>query len=90
MKVPATIAYVIDDLPLESVTTGRSFASVWRVGTAFHLKHVSQGDDLADEMARLNWLAGRVPVPKVIAFEGEAYRTRLTDRIKLRLVHAAT
>ena len=69
VKIPAAIAYVIDGLPLEGVTTGRSFASVWRVGTAFYLKHVSQGDDLADEMARLNWLAGRVPVPKVIAFE---------------------
>jgi aminoglycoside 3'-phosphotransferase II len=77
VKLPAAIAFVTEGLPMEQVTVGRSVARVWRVGDQFYLKVASRGDELAAEMARLNWFAGRVPVPKVIAFERGATETYL-------------
>ena len=77
MHLPAAIAFVTEGLPMEQVAVGRSAARVWRVGDQFYLKTAARSDELADEMARLNWLAGRVPVPKVIAFERSAGETYL-------------
>ena len=75
---------------MEQVTVGRSVARVWRVGDQFYLKMASRGDELAAEMARLNWLAGRVPVPKVIAFERGATETYLlTGALKGVAAHEA-
>jgi aminoglycoside 3'-phosphotransferase-2 len=81
---------VTEGLPMERVTVGRSIAHVWRVGDQFYLKTASRGDELAAEMARLNWLAGRAPVPKVIAFERGATETYLlTGALKGVAAHEA-
>lgn len=90
MKLPAAIAFVVEGMPMEEVTIGRSFARVWRVGNQFHLKMTAQGDGLADEMARLNWFAGRMPVPKVIAFERGAKTYLLMSTVKGVPSHEAT
>jgi aminoglycoside phosphotransferase len=90
VKLPAAIAFVTEGLPMVQVTVGRSDANVWRVGDQFYLKVASQGDELAAEMERLDWLAGRAPVPKVIAFERGVDATfLLTSALKGRAAHEA-
>src|SRR5512139_725680 len=75
---------------MEQVTVGRSIANVWRVGDQFYLKAASRGEELAAEMARLNWFAGRAPVPKVIAFERGVTETfLLTSALKGVAAHEA-
>ncbi len=91
LHIPPPIAIVIEGLPLEPVTNGRSVAQVWRVGTQFHLKVTTLGDELADEMARLNWLAGRVPVPNLVAFERDQNGTYLlTTTLRGEPAHTAS
>lgn len=77
MTFPAAIAFLVEGLPLKAVTTGRSSASVWRVGKQFHLKTAAGDNGLAEEAARLNWFVGRAPVPRVIAFERDLSGTYL-------------
>jgi aminoglycoside 3'-phosphotransferase II len=67
MKLPASIAFFVGDQPMRAESVGRSGARVWQIGK-FYLK-VGATDEVAEEAARLRWLAGRVPVPNVIAYE---------------------
>ena len=69
MKLPDAIAFFVDGQPMSAESVGRSNARVWRVGTQFYLKVGGEADEVADEAARLQWLAGRAPVPRVIAYE---------------------
>ena len=67
MKLPASIAFFVGDQSMRAESVGRSGARVWQIGK-FYLK-VGTTDEVAEEAARLRWLAGRVPVPNVIAYE---------------------
>lgn len=82
-QVPPCIAEALpaagDALAWTLSSVGQSGAAVWRVrdlrgGRDHYLKH-GAGDVAAavrEEAARLRWLAGRVAVPELIAFAGEA------------------
>lgn len=72
MKLPDAIASKVGDRRPEPITDGQSGAEVFRFvgdGTTLFLK-IGQGvarELVADEAARLQWLAGRVAVPTVLA-----------------------
>ncbi|VXC85738.1 APH(3') family aminoglycoside O-phosphotransferase [Sphingomonas sp. 8AM] len=72
MKLPDAIALKVGDRRPEPVTAGRSGAEVFRFvgdGTTLYLKigrHAARAL-VVDESARLQWLAGRVAAPSVLA-----------------------
>lgn len=73
--LPACLSAVLADYEWSRDTVGESGGAVFRLhGKAgspdYYLKHGVDtiADDIADEMARLSWLAGRVPVPAVVHF----------------------
>ncbi len=87
--IPPSIARLVGALPMEAKTVGKSNAHVWRVGAQFYLKMSAQGHDVADEAARLQWFAGRAPVPRVIAFERDGDESYLlTEAIGGVAAHA--
>lgn len=89
LKLPASIAFFVGDQPMRAESVGRSNARVWQIGK-FFLK-VGTTDEVAEEAARLRWLAGRVPVPNVIAYErvGDE-RYLFTQAIEGVAAHAIT
>jgi aminoglycoside 3'-phosphotransferase-1 len=72
MRLPDAIADPLGDRRLVAIDDGQSGADVYRVGgdgAAYYLK-IGRGAAaalVADEAARLAWLAGRVPAPRVVA-----------------------
>ena len=66
--LPESIRRTIGRAALEPVTVGHSRADVWRTGR-FYLKASDDAASIAAECARLEWLVGRVAVPKVVACE---------------------
>ncbi len=67
MPPPAAIAAAIDGAPWEPVSAG-SGGGVWRAGDRFVKVGPDGGPDgIAAEADRLDWLAGRAPVPEVLA-----------------------
>ena len=71
MRLPSEVrAAAIAGLGGEGVTrefTWLSWAvTVWRLEDESGAVYIKRAADLADERARMDWLAGRVPVPEVI------------------------
>lgn len=69
MRMPDAIAAKVGNRLLVSVDDGQSGAEIFRVGDDHFLK-VGRGHVaglVADEAARLAWLAGRIPAPRVVA-----------------------
>lgn len=79
----------------EGITIGESAAQVYRLvdqkGEVTFLKVCPHGTpfSLADEVARLRWLAGRLPVPAVLGYEEDASHSYLLMSA-VRGVDAAT
>lgn len=79
---PVSLLPLIESLEWQRDGTGESGCAVWKLGGAgsAHL-YLKQAEgvfipDLVDEYARLEWLAGRLPVPEVRGFvrtEAEAW-----------------
>lgn len=74
--VPSQMASAVEGYSWARDMVGESGGVVYRLhgkpGAAdLYLKHgrVAVAEDLADEAARLNWLAGRIPTPAVVQFE---------------------
>ncbi len=89
--LPQTLARLLGDAPLEPVRVGRSGDAVWRVGAHRFLKHGSNAETLGAEAERLDWLVGRVPVPRVVAFErSEAGAFLLTEALRGVAAHEFT
>jgi aminoglycoside phosphotransferase len=91
MKMPASIALLIGDLPMRVESIGRSNARVWQIGREFYLKVGDPAGEVAEEADRLRWFAGRAPVPQVIVYErvgAECYL--LTQALRGVAAHAVT
>lgn len=76
--LPGSLAERLAGADWQRELAGEAGADVFRLtladATKALLKHGCGGvaDDLVDEFARLRWLAGRMPCPKVLAFTSEA------------------
>lgn len=88
LALPESLQSIIDEYKWASASDGASGAAVYRLDApgrpTMYLKHgtADQSDHLVGEMARLTWLAGRLPVPRVRNFvlvPGHAYL--LTEEI---------
>lgn len=77
--LPAALRALLPAHTSTRITDGESGAAVFRLespgGEVLYLKHADRplADALSAEHARLQWLAGRVPVPSVRAFERRAH-----------------
>ena len=70
-NVPTAFSRILPAARWEPVTLGQSGAEVWR--SSRHLLKIQPHlhpavTSLADERERLRWLAGRVPVPRVLGY----------------------
>ena len=74
LTLPPTLRRVLPAARWERVTLGKSGASVWR-STRFVVKVQPRAplaaSTLQQERERLRWFAGRVPVPRVMAYEDD-------------------
>lgn len=73
LTLPAPLRRVLPAARWERVTVGESGAGVWR-SQRFVVKVQARGgpafaSTLQQERERLRWLAGRVPVPRVVGYE---------------------
>jgi aminoglycoside 3'-phosphotransferase I len=73
--LPACLSALLADYQWSRDTVGESGGAVFRLhgkvnSPDYYLKHGREAvaDDITDEMARLCWLAGRVPVPAIAHF----------------------
>lgn len=79
MHLPPTIQAVVDAAEADPIHIGESAASVLKLRTpqgVLFLKTcaVAAEGGLKDEVDRLGWLQGKLPVPKVVSFAEEAGR----------------
>lgn len=84
LDLPAALKPLLPHARWERVGVGRSQASVYR-STRFFLKVQNKGpfNTLFGEKERLRWLAGRVPVPRVVAYHLEGGTEYLaTERVR--------
>ncbi len=84
LDLPAALKPLLPQARWEPVNHGRSKAAVYR-STRFVLKVQQKGpfDTLFGEKERLRWLAGRVPVPRVVAYHLEGGTEYLaTERVR--------
>lgn len=82
MQLPEAIRVFVDGSRVDPIQIGRSAATVLRLTTpnaTLFLKICAMADEdgLEAEAERLRWLAGRVPVPEVVAFVKQAGREYL-------------
>lgn len=84
LPVPAAVSREIEAYLWAQLDAGRSGATVYRLhgkdgAPDLYLKHGrdAAADEVADEMARLRWLADHVPVPAIIQFARSADETWL-------------
>ncbi|MFC4426518.1 APH(3') family aminoglycoside O-phosphotransferase [Deinococcus navajonensis] len=74
LTLPESLRRVLPAARWEPVTDGKSGAGVWR-STRYVVKvqprTAAPVSTLQQERERLRWLAGRVPVPRVIGYEAE-------------------
>lgn len=75
LTLPEALRRVLPAARWEPVTHGKSGAGVWR-STRYVVKvqprHLAPVSTLRQERERLRWLAGRVPVPRVVGYEATA------------------
>jgi aminoglycoside 3'-phosphotransferase-2 len=79
MHFPPTIRAIVDAAETEAVHIGESTASVLRVRTRDRILYLKtclleDGEGLRDEAERLQWLEGKLPVPRVVSFVTEGGR----------------
>ena len=66
--LPSSMRKIVDKADVTPITVGMSADDVYRIeaDTVYYLKI---GADLRGEAERLRWLAGKLPVPKVIQYD---------------------
>lgn len=93
--LPAALHAMIGDMTCMPVTVGMSDTAIFRLeagtGETRYLKIAGYGaEPLLPEMQRLEWLAGRLPVPRVLQFaqeDGQEYL--LLSEVPGRMSHTA-
>ncbi len=94
--LPVALQAVTGDMTCTPVTVGMSGTAVFRLttnaGETRYLKIAECGaEPLLPEMQRLEWLAGRLPVPRVLSFAQEDGREYLLlSEVPGRMSHTAT